>query len=129
MWRVLTGRLKQIALSFLIVSHAKFSPDTCFGMIKWLYRRTFVDCLDDIAKVVSKSSVVNKLQLVGAQDGSTIVPTCMYDWATYFDGNTTKVSGIKKYQHFQFSSEHPGVVYVKTSQAATEKEFSVLKRS
>lgn len=126
MWRVLTSRHKQITLSFLIVGHTKFSPDTCFGMIKRLYRRTFIGCLDDIAKVVSKSSVVNEPQLVGAQDGSTIVP--MYDWATYFDGNTTKVSGIKKYQHFRFTSEHPGVVYLKTSQGATEKEFSVLKK-
>ena len=113
MWRVLTGHHKQITVSFLIVGHTKFSPDTCFGMIKRLYRRTFVGCLGDIAKVVSKSSVVNEPQLVGAQDGSTIVP--MYDWATYFDGNTTKVSGIKTYQHFCFSSEHPGVVHVKTS--------------
>ena len=76
------------------MGHTNFSPDTCFGMIKWLYR-TFVGCLDDIAKVVSKSSVVNELQLVGAQDGSTVVP--MYHWATYFDGNPTQVSGIKKY--------------------------------
>ena len=114
MWKVLTGRHKQITLSFLIVGHTKFSPDTCFGMIKRLYKRTFV------------GSVVNEPQLVGAQDGSTIV--AMYDWATYFDGNTTKVSGIKKYQHFCFTSEHPGVVYVKTSQGLPEKEFSVLKK-
>ena len=83
MWSVLTGRHKQITLSFLIVGHTKFSPDTCFGMIKRFYRRTFVGCLDDIAKVVSKSSVVNEPQLAGTQDGSTIIP--MHDWATYFD--------------------------------------------
>ena len=126
MWRILTGRHKQITLSFLIVGHTKFSPDTCFGLIKRLYRRTFVGCLDDITKVVSKSSVVNEPQLVGTQDGSTIVP--MYDWATYFDEGTTKVLGIKKYQHFRFCSEHPGKVYVKTSQAAVEHEHSILKK-
>ena len=64
MWRVLTGRHKQITLSFLIVGHTKFSPDTCFGLIKRLYRRTYVGCLDDISKMVSNSSVVNKPQLV-----------------------------------------------------------------
>ena len=73
MWRVLTGHHKQITLSFLIVGHTKFSPDTCFGLIKRLYRRTYVGCLDDISKVVSNSSVVNKPQVVGAQDGSTVV--------------------------------------------------------
>ena len=56
-------------------------------MIKWLYRRTFVGCLDDSVKVVSKSSVVNEPQLAGAEDGSTIIP--MYDWATYFDISNT----------------------------------------
>ena len=125
MWRTYTGRHKQIILSFLIVGHTKFSPDTCFGLIKRLYRRTFVGCLDDFAKVVSKSSAVNEPQLVGTQDGSTIVP--VYDWATYFDESTTKVPGIKKYQHFRFCSEHPGKVFVKTSKGAVEKEYTILK--
>ena len=125
MWRVLTGRHKQITLSFLIVGHTKFSPDTCFGLIKRLYRRTYIGCLDDISKVVSNSSVVNKPQLVGAQDGSTVVP--MYNWGTYFDECTTKVPGIKKYQHFQFSAEHPGKVFVRTSNTADEKEVTILK--
>ena len=126
MWRILTGRHKQITLSFLIVGHTKFSPDTCFGLIKRLYRRTLVGCLDDIANVVSKSSVVNEPQLVGAQDGSTIVP--MYNWATFFDRGTTKVPGIKRCQHFHFSSEHLGKVFVKASQAADEQEHSILKK-
>ena len=125
MWRVLTGRHKQITLSFLIVGHTKFSPDTCFGLIKRLYRRTYVGCLDDIAGVVSKSSVVNEPQIVGAQDGSTVVP--MYNWGTYFDEGTTKVPGIKKYQHFRFSAEHPGKVFVKSSRGAAEKEVTILK--
>ena len=82
-------------------------------------------CLDDIAKVVSKSSVVNEPQLVGAQDGSTVVP--MYNWGAYFDEGTTKVPGIKKYQHFRFSSEHPGKVFVKSSKGGIEKEVTILK--
>ena len=39
-------------------------------------------CLDDIAKMVSKSLAVNEPQLVGAQDGSTVV--LMYKWGAYF---------------------------------------------
>ena len=52
----------------------KVSPDTCFGLIKQLYRRTYFGCLDDIIKLVSKSSVANEPQLVGAQDCSRVVP-------------------------------------------------------
>ena len=36
-----------------------------------------------MAAVVSKSSVANEPQLVGKQDGTTIVP--IYDWASYFE--------------------------------------------
>ena len=120
MWRALTGHHKQISLSFLIVGHTIFAPDTCFGLIKWLYRRTYVGCLDDIGKVVSKSLAVNKSQLIEAQDTSTVV--LMYNWGMYFDESTTKVPGIKKYQHFRFSAKHPRNVFVKTSYRADEKE-------
>ena len=125
MWRVLTGRHKQITLSFLIAGHTKFSPDICFGLIKCLYRRIYAGYLDDIAGVVSKSSIVNEPQLVGAQDGSTVV--LMYNWGTYFDEGTTKVPGIKKYQHFRFSTKHPGKVFMKSSWGAAEKEVTILK--
>ena len=91
------------------------------------YWRTFVGCLNDIAKVVSKSSVVNEPQLVGAQDGSTIVP--MYDWATFFDKGTTKIPHIKQCQHFRFCSQHQGKVFVKPSQGAAELEHSILKKN
>ena len=92
MWRVLTGRHKNITLSFQIVGHAKFSPDTCFGLIKQKYRKTSVGCLQDIATVVSNSSIVNETQLVGAQDGTPIVP--MFDWGKFLDPLTKKVKQI-----------------------------------
>ena len=65
---MLKGYNEEVTLSFLIAGHTKFSSDTCYGLIKQLYRRKYVGCLDDIAIVVSKSSVVNVPQLVGTQD-------------------------------------------------------------
>ena len=44
----------------------KFSPDWCFGLIKQLFRKTAIGCLEDIAKVVDDSAVVNVSQLVGS---------------------------------------------------------------
>ena len=82
-WRVMVGLNKKITVSFLIVGHTKFSPDWCFGLFKQAYRRTKIGCLDDIAKVVESSAVVNHAQLVGTQDGQVIVPT--YDWAEHFN--------------------------------------------
>ena len=34
LWRVLTGLLNNITLSFMIARHTKFSPDWCFGLLK-----------------------------------------------------------------------------------------------
>ena len=121
----MTGRHRKITLSFLIVGHTKFSPDTCFGLIKQVYRRTFVGCLDDISAVVAKSSVVNESQLVGTQDGSTVVP--VYDWGGFFDNTTKKVKGIKKFQHFRFTHEHPGKVFARSTCDGDEKEFSLVR--
>ena len=80
-WRVMVGLNKKITVS-LIVGHTKFSPDWCFGLFKQAYRQTKIGCLDDIAKVVESSAVVNHAQLVGTQDGQVIVPT--YDRAEHF---------------------------------------------
>ena len=65
MWRVMTGRNASITISFLPAGHTKFSPDTCFGLLKQKFRKTDVDSLDDFATVVEQSASVNKSQLVG----------------------------------------------------------------
>ena len=62
-------------LSFLVAGHTKFSPDGCFGLFKRRYRQGRVGCLDDTVRVVASSAEVNTAQLVGAQDGTVVVPT------------------------------------------------------
>ena len=95
------------------------------NLIKQHYRRTIVGSLQDIATVVSRSSVVNKTQLVGAQDGSSIVP--IFDWGSFFDSTTKRIKGIKKFQHFRFSCQHPGAVFVKTNCNDVEKKYTLVK--
>ena len=48
----------------MIPGHTKFKCDGSFGLIKKLYRRTRVDCLDHVVEVVKKSSPagLNKAQ-------------------------------------------------------------------
>lgn len=57
--------------------------------------------------MVDKSCSGNKAQLVGAQDGSVIVP--QYNWTEYF-GNGVKVQGIKQRQQFKFSKDYSGKI-------------------
>ena len=100
MWRVLTGRHRSITLSFLLTGHTKFSCDWCFGLVKRLYRKTKVDCLQDIVAVVEQSSDVNLSQLCGTEDGEVIVPS--FDWTTFLARFFRKVVSVKKFHHFHF---------------------------
>ena len=119
MWRVLTGLHHSIRFHFLITGHTKFSPDACFGLIKRKFRRTDVSSLDDLARVVNESAVCNLCQLVGTQDGTTIVPS--RDWAGFLSSHFCRLDGIKKYHHFRFERDHPGVVFLKKTATAKEE--------
>ena len=108
----------------MLVGHTKFSPDWCFGLFKQRYRRTFVSCLDDIAKVVDVSADVNVAQMVGTQSGEPVVP--MYNWATFLGGHFRTVPQLKQHQHFMFSAQHPGVVTMKQFSDSASTTFSML---
>ena len=110
MWRVLTGLHHTIKLHFMITGHTKFSPDACFGLVKRKFRQADVSSLDDLARVVEESAACNICQLVGAQDGSTIVPS--RDWAGFLSSHFRRLDGIKQYHHFRFERDHPGVVFL-----------------
>ena len=125
-WRILTSRHTNITLSFLPVGHTKFAPDWCFGLFKQQYRRTRVGSLCSIAEAVHTSAKCNFAQLVSREDGSTIVPT--HDWTDFFAPWMKKITGIKKYHHFRFSSESPGSIFVKErSETSSEVKISLLK--
>ena len=83
--------------------------------------------MKDIVTCVNQSATPNVAQLVGGQDGSTIVP--MYDWGSYFDDNTIKTAlkGITKMHHFRFSNTHPGKVFVKSKSSDSERLITLQK--
>ena len=128
MWRVLTGKHREIILSFLPVGHTKFFPDAGFGMLKRKFKLTKVGCLDDIVSVVQSSASMNYAQLVGDQQGNVIVQS--YNWIEYFEQHVIKnaLRGIKKMAHFRFSADSPGCVFVKScTDATTERKIKLLK--
>ena len=121
MWRV----HHTIQLHFMITGHTKFSPDACFGLIKRKFRTADVSSLDDLARVVEESAACNICQLVGTQDGSTIVPS--RDWARFLSSHFRRLDGIKQYHHFHFERDHPGVVFLKKTAMAEEEEQLLLR--
>ena len=129
MWRILTGLHTEVKISFLPVGHTKFSPNWCFGLFKRRYRKMKIGCLDDIVAAVNQSAAPNFAQLVGSQDGTTIVP--MYNWSDYFEEKTVKTAlkGITQMHHFRFLSSRPGKVMVKNTHDDPEHTISLLKLS
>ena len=83
----------------MIPGHTKFKCDGSFRLIKKLYRKTTVDCVDHIVEVVKRSSTagLNKAQRCDHGKGFQ-----------YLDLNSVlgiffkKLNGLQKYQHFLF---------------------------
>ena len=63
-------------------------------------------------------------QLVGTQSGQPIVP--VYDWVNFFAGRFRSIPQLKSFQHFIFSSAHPGIVVLKAYSDSSETRFTML---
>jgi len=86
-----------------------------------------VGCLDDIVAAVNISAKPNYSQLVGSQDGTSLIP--MYNWSEFFEEYTIKraLKGITNMHHFQFSKSYPGKVKVKNTLNDSERTINLLK--
>ncbi|KAL5011075.1 hypothetical protein ScPMuIL_013380 [Solemya velum] len=62
--------------------------------------------LSEIESVVNGSARVNIAQLVGWEDGTSLVP--VRDWQSHLGSNGKILKGIKQYHHFRFDSAEPG---------------------
>ena len=89
----MVGLSDSITLSFMIVGHTKFSPDSWFGLLKQVFRRKYVQSVQEMADVVSNSAECNITEVIGREDENSYVPT--YDWCSYFAANMSKITGIK----------------------------------
>ncbi len=114
-----------ITLSFMVVGHTKFTADSCFGLLKQRFRRTHVQCLDDLVKVVEESADVNKAKLIGNEAGDVFVPT--YDWLSFFAPDMKKLPQIKLFHQFTFSSLKPGIVTCKEYSDSSSIDIDVRK--
>ena len=122
----MVGLHQHITLSFLPVGHTKFATDACFGLIKQRFRHTRVDCIDDLARLVERSSNVNIAQPVGNQlTGERIVP--LFNWHNYLQAKFRKLSHIKQIHKFVFSSDCPGTVKISEFSNTDESTITLLR--
>ena len=100
-WRVAIGLHRSITLNFLVVGHTKFAPDACFGLLKRAFKRHAVSSLSEFESVVNGSACLNSSQLVGKEDGTSIVPVS--NWQEHLRPHFKALPGIKKYFHFRYT--------------------------
>jgi hypothetical protein len=93
----------------MVAGHTKFSPDRNFGMIKKLYRKSTINCVDDFVKVVENSSPkgLNKVQRYKNSEGFQYLDI-KASLGSYF----VKIPNIARYHHFHFSADNLEIVKV-----------------
>ena len=108
----------------MIPGHTKFKCDGSFGLIKKLYRKTTVDCMDHIVKVVKKSSSagLNKAQCYENGKGFQYL-----DFNSVLNIFFKKLNGLQKCQHFLFEAANPGIVKTQTVANEYFTKFNLLK--
>ena len=123
-WRVLTGKHNSITLTFMLSGHTKFAPDRHFGLIKKSYRRTRVETMGCLQRVVETSSHIgaNRAQLIRSLEGQQLVH--FYDWSAFFHQYFSAIPRITSYHSFQFSCTNPGKVIIHES-AAEPSEITI----
>ena len=117
----------RISLHFLIAGHTKFAPDRCFGLLKQCFGQTAVSSLQELCTCIENSTCtgVNKAQLVGTENGPSMVP--LYDWQLFLTPMFKALPGIKNHHHFTFSSASPGVVTFQEFVCSELKSHKMLK--
>ena len=131
MYRILSGLHSRIELSFLIVGHTKFSPDSHFGLIKQRYRRSQVYTYEQLAKVIEESALdgynrCHRVQSQGEKCGSKDV-VVYRDWSSWLARYFTTVPQITDYHHFVMGDAKPGVVMLKTQVDSKEEAINIIK--
>ena len=108
----------------MIPGHTKFKCDGSFGLIKKLYRKTSVDCMDHVVEVVKRSSPagLNKAQCYEGGKGFQYL-----DIKSILGIYFKKLNGLQRYQHFLFEASNLGMVKAQEIANGSFTEFNLLK--
>ena len=126
-WRVAINLHTQITYSFMVAGHTKFSPDGFFGLLKLKLRKSEVDNLDDLVKVVQNStnSRFNQAQTIYDKDKNQIVN--FYNWKEFLLKYFKPIPNILKYHHFILHKNNIGKVEVKTAIDKEKQTINIMK--
>ena len=128
LWRVITGREKSITLSFMVAGHTKFSCDRYFGLIKKKYKRSKVDTMEGIARVVTESSDGYNVPKPTRSTFTGELEVHAYDWVAFFHSlEFRNIPNILHYHVFHFDASNSMVVFVREYSTESEVSINILK--
>ncbi|CAG8844392.1 28597_t:CDS:1, partial [Gigaspora margarita] len=123
-WLTLVGMYDTIEVNFIVTGHTKFICDGYFGNIKTLFRKTIINTVDDVQKVINKSTKNNTNNGIRYNDGEE---WAYYDFSKFLKPHFKELPGILKYNYFLFTSKDPGKVLCQTKAYGTYSTFNILK--
>ena len=111
----------------MVAGHTKFSPDGFFGLIKLLLRKSEVDNLNDLTKIIQYSTTgkYNIVQTV-FDDKENQVVYC-YKQTDQLKQNFTTIPNILKQHYFEFNSLYQGQVKISTSSYGEKTTINIEK--
>ncbi|XP_060600079.1 uncharacterized protein LOC132753609 isoform X1 [Ruditapes philippinarum] len=119
MWRVMTGQNEKIEYHMQVPGHARCLVDAGFAHLKIKFRRHDVETLQQLADVTEKSSTTNS---------AVCYPQWSWrQWKPFLERFFKPIIGIRKFQHFRFQSDTPGVVMARKTPEGEEHLIQVLK--
>jgi len=127
MYRVLTSLHSKIEMSFLVVGHTKFSPDSHFGLIRQRYRNSAVYTYNQLAKVVEESAEGNYNACQRYSSGVSMPRIIYRDWSAWLSKFFKPIPNITSYHHFAIDFEESGVVCVKKEVDSKEEKINLIK--
>lgn len=120
-WRVMCGLHEKVTLSFMIAGHTQCLIDGCFGLLQQKFRRSNCFTLQQLEEVVQSSASCNVAQLLAGSGMSWRA------WDVFLQLHFRQIKNIRRYQHFEFNADKPGVVTVRESIVDAGKEVQILK--
>lgn len=128
MYRILSNLHTTIEMSFLVVGHTKFSPDSHFGIAKKKYRLSQVYTYEQLARVIEDSAqdrynICHRYHETKESDG-----IIYRDWSNWLSNYFKIIPNITNYHHFLLNSIDGGTLIVKKTVEAEEKKIDILKK-
>ena len=108
----------------MLVGHTKFVPDRYFGLIKKRFRRSSVDTIVDIARVVHESTTTTQNK---ARELTGVRKVNFYQWTVFLQQFFKVIPNILKYNRFLFDAAKPGVVSLREATTSEDTILNILK--